>query len=62
MARVMIRCPETGRLVYTHHDFDEVEFDAIPLGTRTLPDCPACGRTHSWGKADAVLDEEGGGN
>ena len=62
MARVMIHCPKTGKLVYTHYDFEEIEFDAIPLGKRTLPNCPACGKTHDWDKADAILDEEGGGD
>ena len=62
MARVMIRCPNTGKLVYTHHDFEEIEFDAIPIGKRTLPACPACGKAHEWDKADTILEEEGGGN
>ena len=60
MARVMIHCPETGKPVYTHMNFDWIEFESVTIGTRHM-ECPMCGKTHEWKRADAFLDDEGGG-
>lgn len=60
MARVMITCPETGKPVYTHMNFDWQGFDAIPLGTKSIQ-CPQCGEDHHWTRQDAYLEDDGGG-
>ncbi len=60
MARVMINCPETGRPIYTHMNFDWLEFDSVTIGTKSV-ECPECGKVHEWTRHDAYLDEEGGG-
>ncbi len=60
MPRVMIHCPDTGKPVYTGMNFDWFQFETTTLGTRKL-ECPACGKTHQWTRADVYLDEEGGG-
>lgn len=58
MARVMIDCPETGKPVYTHLNFEETEWDAVPIGARQI-ECPRCGKIHQWVRADAYLDDDG---
>lgn len=60
MARVMITCPETGKPIYTHLNFDWNTFDSARIGERSV-ECPKCGKTHTWRRADADLDETGGG-
>lgn len=58
MARVMIDCPETGKPVYTGLNFEESDWDAVPVGTRRV-ECPRCGGIHEWGRTDAYLDDDG---
>jgi uncharacterized protein (UPF0212 family) len=59
MSRVMIDCPKAGGPVYTHLNFEEFDWDAIPVGARQI-ECPQCGEMHSWRRADAYLEEDGG--
>lgn len=61
MARVMINCPDTGKPIYTHMNFDWLDFDAIPVGTKSV-ECPQCGKFHEWTRADAYLEDDGGGD
>lgn len=61
MSRAMIRCPETGRLVYTGVDMDWDEVDASRFVGEKLP-CPRCGSVHPWNEQDIELDEDGCGD
>ena len=55
MARVLMKCPETGVTVFTCQRMKSVEFDALEreLGFR----CPSCDKIHKWSRADAWLEE-----
>ena len=57
MAKVMIKCPETGRLVYTGTAMSKASFESSPLKDNTLSRCPACGKNHVWSKEHAVLKD-----
>jgi hypothetical protein len=55
MARVLMKCPETGQTVFTCQRMKPPEFDSLEreLGFR----CPSCDKIHKWSKADAWLEE-----
>jgi hypothetical protein len=55
MARVLMKCPETGVTVSTCQRMKSIEFDALEreLGFR----CPSCDKIHKWSRADAWLEE-----
>lgn len=57
MGMVSITCPNTGQIVPTGIHMNEAEFSAATLGRNELR-CPACGRIHTWSKADARLVTE----
>ncbi len=57
MGMVSIVCPNTGKVVPTGVIMTEAEFSRAILGGNDLR-CPACGRIHSWSKADARLVSE----
>jgi len=57
MGMVSIVCPQTRQIVPTGFVMTAAEFAAAVLGRNDLR-CPACGRIHSWGKADAQLVEQ----
>ncbi len=61
MPRVLIECPDTGKQVYTGINLNWETFESYKFGAQTLP-CPECGREHQWSRADALLDEAGGGS
>ncbi len=61
MSQVFIRCPETGRPVYTGFNFEWPTFETIELEKQSL-DCPCCGSRHEWRKDDAYLRTDGGGD
>jgi endogenous inhibitor of DNA gyrase (YacG/DUF329 family) len=56
MARLMIRCPQTGKPVFTGMDMPPAAFDRATLESNTVR-CPHCGEPHTWQKADAYLEE-----
>ncbi len=58
MARVMIDCPDTGKAIYTHMNFEWCGYDAVQIGTRSVP-CPECGKVHQWTRDDSYLEEDG---
>jgi endogenous inhibitor of DNA gyrase (YacG/DUF329 family) len=60
MPRLMITCPETGKPVYTHFNFNWTTLDSARIGEQTVQ-CPKCGDVHSWRREDAYLEEDGGG-
>lgn len=51
----MITCPMTQREVATGFEADWVTFPEAPFPRKKLR-CPACGRTHTWGRRDAFLE------
>ena len=56
MARVMIKCPQTGDWVFTGIETDTETFERLPDASAQLQ-CPQCGLDHVWRKADAELIE-----
>ncbi len=60
MARVMIDCPETGKAIYTHMNFEWIGYDSVQIGTKSVP-CPVCGKVHEWTRDDSYLEEDGSG-
>jgi endogenous inhibitor of DNA gyrase (YacG/DUF329 family) len=57
----MISCPETGKPVYTHLNYDWEAFERTRTDEQSI-ECPRCGKVHHWRWADADLDEDGGGD
>lgn len=57
MAKVMIKCPETGRLVFTCIWADKAHFEGSQMKENTLARCPVCGKKHAWSKKDAILED-----
>ena len=57
MANVMIKCPNTGKLVPTGIGSDAQSFESSEMKEMTLGNCPACGDDHVWNKEDAQLGE-----
>jgi len=54
MAMVIIRCPASGRQVFTGIETSAASLNLIPpVNTRLT--CPACGDTHVWSILDAEL-------
>ena len=53
--QVVIHCMQTGRLVSTGLEIDREDFTDLPDRQVTLIECPACGNSHEWSKADAML-------
>lgn len=60
MGRVMIRCPEFGKLVFTgvEVDRDRWERSEEPFESHYPVRCPRCGELHQWGRQDAVYQED----
>jgi hypothetical protein len=58
MPRVMIKCPNTNKFVPTGFALDKASFEnpSYILGNNTVR-CPACGKDHTWSKADAILED-----
>jgi hypothetical protein len=61
MSRAMIRCPETGRMVYTGMDIDWDGLEAARFVGESMS-CPRCGTVHAWNETDITLDEDGCGD
>ncbi len=57
MARLMIRCLESGKQIYTGMSFEEITFETSQLTDQSVL-CPECGRVHAWNKQDAYLESE----
>jgi hypothetical protein len=57
MPRLMIKCPETRRAIYTGLMLTRTEFPDADLQVADIK-CPHCGKTHSWSKPDAYLEGE----
>ena len=59
MARVMIECPKTGRMIYTGLNLSWTTFETYEIGESCIK-CAHCGEVHEWTRSDAMLDEVGG--
>jgi endogenous inhibitor of DNA gyrase (YacG/DUF329 family) len=57
MARIMIRCPETGKAVHTRLIADKKTWETSNIWQRERFLCPECKKQHTWSKEDAFLDE-----
>lgn len=58
MNRIVIKCPTTGKMIYTGYSMDPATFGAIPIEQMDPIECPACRRMHRWGKKDALFERE----
>lgn len=57
MAKVMIKCPETGKLVFTGVLADKAMLEKIYIRQNKMARCSACGKEHLWQKEQAVLQD-----
>ena len=57
MAKVMIKCPETGKMVFTGILGDQSLLERIKIQKNKMARCAACGKEHLWTKEQAVLQE-----
>jgi len=57
MAKVMIKCPETGKLVFTGVFGDKALLEGLQIKKNKMARCSACGKEHLWEKEQAVLQE-----
>jgi hypothetical protein len=58
-ARVMIRCPVTGRGIPTGLMAEPTTWHRRPIGFNRVS-CPDCKRVHAWTKRDAHLEGSSG--
>ena len=56
MAKIMIKCPTTGKAVPTGMSMDAASFAGSTFSDNSVG-CRECGQTHTWSKGDAFLDE-----
>lgn len=56
--RILIKCPNTGKLIYTGFSMDPQTFEASPIEEMDPIRCPACHQTHSWTKKDALFERD----
>ena len=59
MVRIMIRCPETGELLYAGQLSDREAVEQLVHGKHGTG-CPHCGELHMWDAADASVEETAG--
>ena len=59
MGAIMIRCPTTDQLVPVGIDTDKNSFASLPDITAAPLQCPACGGSHAWSTAEAILETTG---
>lgn len=58
MNRILIKCPNTGKLIYTGFAMDMDTFESSPIEEMDPVECPACHKMHRWNKSDAILESE----
>jgi len=54
---VMIKCPDTGKLVFTGVFGDKTLLESMQIKKNKMARCAACGKEHLWEKEQAVLQE-----
>lgn len=57
MAKVMIQCPSTKKLVFTGVVGDKVFLERLQIKQNKMVRCEACGKEHLWTPKEAVLQE-----
>lgn len=57
MNRIFIKCPTTGKLVFTGFAMDPAIFEMSPVEQNPIQ-CPACGKEHQWQKKDAIFEKD----
>jgi len=57
MAKVMIKCPDTGKLVFTGIVGDKALMERLQIKQNKMARCSACGKEHLWTKDQAVLQD-----
>jgi hypothetical protein len=55
--RILIKCPGTGKLIYTGFAMDPEIFLLSPIELNPI-ECPVCRQKHSWTKKDALLETD----
>ncbi|HEV7839349.1 MAG TPA: hypothetical protein VGO75_14875 [Gemmatimonadaceae bacterium] len=58
MNRIVIKCPNTGKMVYTGFAMDPATFGSLPVEEMDPIECPACHKMHRWKKTDAMFERE----
>ncbi|MDQ6770551.1 MAG: hypothetical protein M3Z54_11260 [Gemmatimonadota bacterium] len=58
MNRIMIKCPKTGKMIYTGFAMDAETFAISPIEDQDPIQCPECHQLHRWKKRDAILERE----
>ena len=56
--RILIKCPTTGKMIYTGFSMDPETFEASPIEEMYPIECPACHQTHRWTKRDARFERD----
>lgn len=56
MAKVMIKCPQTKKEVFTGMAMDKESFRTTVLSGNAIQ-CPHCKQTHVWNKENAYLKD-----
>jgi hypothetical protein len=57
MAKVMIKCPDTKKVVFTGVFGDKVFLEKLQIKENIMARCSACGKSHKWTKEEAVVQE-----
>jgi hypothetical protein len=56
--RILIKCPTTGKMIYTGFSMDPQTFEASPIEEMDPVQCPACRQLHRWTKKDARFERD----
>jgi hypothetical protein len=60
MGKLMIRCPNTGKPLFTGIAIDRATFEnpTNVFRNNTVGPCPHCGQMHTWSKEDAFVSDD----
>ena len=56
--RILIKCPNTGKMIYTGYSMDPQIFELSPIEEMDPIQCPACHETHRWTKKQALFERD----
>lgn len=58
MGRLLIKCPESEKMIPTGMEMDQRSFKGSTLQNNSVL-CPECGKTHNWDRDDVIfVDKE----
>ena len=60
MSQAFIRCPNSEQYIYVGLNLEWADMDMLQIGEQET-ECPVCGETHVWTKADLLLRSDGAG-